>query len=62
VVAASDARVWGEAGEPRGTVRWCSHCGSVKPAGERWYQPRSAATAEKLWRNANGPREVRRAS
>jgi len=64
VVAAADARPWGEASVPRGTVRWCSHCGSVKFPGERWYEPRSTATAQKLWRSANGAGrgEGRRAS
>lgn len=51
---AADAQLWGEPCGPRGMVRWCCHCGAVQVCQERWYEPRSMATAEKLWRNANG--------
>lgn len=49
---AVDAQLWGEACGPRGAVRWCCHCGAVKFPGERWYEPRSTFTAQKLHRQA----------
>jgi len=32
---AADAQLWGELCGPRGTVRWCCHCGAVQVCQER---------------------------
>jgi len=57
---AADAQLWGEECGPRGTVRWCCHCGAVQVCQERWYEPRSMFTAQKLHRQALAGREVQR--